>query len=303
MTFLDKYELLKKSIPVPAVNIGTVTVDCEYVDYAYESKNCYYCLDTYKLIDGIYSTIAWGNKLIDCLSVTESEKCYECIDCNKCYSSSYLLDCNNCTDCHFSAFLNSCTDCFGCVGLAHKKYCIFNKQYTEEDYVENLKTLKKQNPKKIFSQMLALKQKIPHPASQQFNNENCAYGDYVYNSKNCYWCFNSYYCENCGYIYTGGIMKNCWDLLFSGGSVERKSTCERCYECFDTDNSYNCAFLATGTNCTNCFYGAFLRNCSDCFGCVGLTSKKYCILNNQLTKEQYENAVKIIKKELGWKTE
>jgi hypothetical protein len=31
---------------------------------------------------------------------------------------------------------SGCHDIFGCVGLAHKQYCIFNKQYTKEEYEE-----------------------------------------------------------------------------------------------------------------------------------------------------------------------
>src|SRR3989338_4272553 len=37
----------------------------------------------------------------------------------------------------------NCENCFGCVGLRNKKYCVFNKQYTEEDYwklVDEIKT-------------------------------------------------------------------------------------------------------------------------------------------------------------------
>lgn len=302
MTFLDKYELLKKSIPVPAVSTGLSTENCEYVDYVYQSKNCYYCFDAVRLTDSMYTVIAWGNKLVDCLSVTESEKCYQCVDSNKCNSSTYLVDCNNCTDCHFSAFLNSCTDCYGCVGLSHKKYCIFNKQYSKEEYTKELKKLKKEDSKKIFTQMIELKQKIPHPASQQFNNESCPYGDYMYNSRNCYWCFNSYYSENSGYSYTSGVTKNCWDIFFSGGSLVGKMVpCERCYECVDVGRSYNCAFLYGSELCTDCFYSSDISNCTDCFGCVGLTNKKYCILNNQLTKDQYEKGIAQIKQELGWK--
>lgn len=302
MKFLEKYELLKKSVPVPALYQGLFTENCEFVDYTYQSKNCYYCFDAVRLADSMYTVIGWGNSLVDCLSVTESEKCYQCIDSNKCHNSTYLLDCNNCTDCHFSAFLNSCTDCFGCVGLAHKKYCIFNKQCTKEEYVKELKKLKKEDPNKVFSQMLALKRTIPHPASQQFNNENCSYGDYIYNSKNCYWSFNSYYSENSGYSYTSGVMKNSWDMFFSGGTIIGKFVpCEKCYECIDTDICYNCAFMKGCSGCTNCYYSTDLRNCTDCFGCVGLTKKKYCILNNQLTKEKYNEALAYIKKELGWK--
>ena len=35
-------------------------------------------------------------------------------------------------------------------------------------------------------------------------------------------------------------------------------------------------------------YSIFCRNSSDCFACVGLKNAKYCILNKQYTKEEYE---------------
>ena len=34
-----------------------------------------------------------------------------------------------CADCEF---------CFGCIGLKHKKYCILNKQYSEDEYFQNV---------------------------------------------------------------------------------------------------------------------------------------------------------------------
>jgi hypothetical protein len=185
--------------------------------------------------------------------------------------------------------------------LTHKKYCIFNKQYTEKEYFIKIEGLKKEKPEKILEQMFALKEKIPHPASQQANNENCPYGDYVYNSKNCYWTFNAWYTENSGYLYRSGTTHSCWDLFFSGGDTVTKKSHIRCYELVDSTACYECTHLLSSENCSNCYYSSYLTNCTDCFGCVGLTNKKYCILNNQLTKEQYERAVVQIKKELGWR--
>lgn len=297
MTFLEKYELVRKSVPVRALMIDE-TIDSERVEFVFQSKNCYDCFMGYLLTDSMYTTMGWGNRLVDCTFVTESEKCYKCIDCTKCYSCTYLIDCNNSTDCHFSAFLNSCTDCFGSVALTQKKYCIFNKQFTKGEYLIKVEELKKEDPEKILSQMFALKQKIPHPASQQFNSESCPYGDYIYNSKNSYWCFNSYFIENSGYNYISANLKNCWDIFWGGGNPKEYS--ERCYELAGFGSCYNCAFLSDANDCTNCFYGSNLKNCTDCFGCVGLTNKKYCILNNQLTKDQYEKGVRDIKIELGW---
>ncbi len=301
MTFLEKYDLLKKSIPVPAV-VSPYTVDCEYVDNTFRSKNCYYCFGSVALEDSMYTYIGWGNNLVDCSYVLYSEKCYQCVDCNNCHNCAYLMDCNNCTDCHFSAFLNNCTDCFGCVGLTHKKYCIFNKQFSKGEYFKRVEELKKTSPEKILEQLFKLKQNIPHPANQQFNSENSPYGDYIYNSKNIYWSFNSYFCENSGYMGLGSGAKNCWDTSYSGKKGDKNGTIERCYELMDSGPyCYDCAFLQYSEGCTNCYYGSFITNCTDCFGCVGLKNKKYCILNNQLTKEQYVKAVKEIKKELGWK--
>jgi len=71
---------------------------------------------------------------------------------------------------------------------------------------------------------------------------------------------------------------------------------------------YNC--VATGENCS---YDAFCWGCwrnsssnyycstidstKNCFGCIGLKHKEYCILNKQYTKEQYGGLVsKIIEK-------
>ncbi len=300
MTFLEKYELLKKSVPVPAV-FSTNSFDSEFVDTVVDCKNCYYCFDTYFLENAMYTSFGAYNKmLVDCHGMVNSEKCYESFDGTKCYNSTFLMDSNSSNDCHYSSYLTTCSNCFGCVGLTHKKYCIFNKQYTKEEYIKREADLKKEGPEKMLKQMFELKQKIPHPASQQFNSENCPYGNYIFDSKNCYWGFLVNYSENSGYLYNSGTMKNCWDMFFSGGNFNQKFYAERCYEQMNTGFCYNCAFLASSQNCSNCYYGEMLRNCSDCFGCVGLSNKKYCILNNQLTKDQYEKAVKEIRIELGW---
>ena len=44
-------------------------------------------------------------------------------------------------------YCNTCPgarNCFGCVGLYKKQYCIFNKQYTKEDYFILVEKIKKQ---------------------------------------------------------------------------------------------------------------------------------------------------------------
>jgi len=44
--------------------------------------------------------------------------------------------------------------------------------------------------------------------------------------------------------------------------------------------------------CDNCY------SCKDCIGCVGLNKKRYCILNRQYSKEEYETLAATIIKQL-----
>ena len=142
MTFLEKYQLLKKSIPVPAV-MADKCIDCDYGDGNVSCKNGYYIFDGYYFENCTYTSFGAYNKmLVDCHSMLESEKSYESLDGTKCHSCTYTMDCNSCTDCHFSANLNSCNDCFGCVALTHKKYCINNQQFTKEEYFKRIEELK-----------------------------------------------------------------------------------------------------------------------------------------------------------------
>ncbi|MFH1252935.1 MAG: hypothetical protein V1664_01200 [Candidatus Uhrbacteria bacterium] len=53
--------------------------------------------------------------------------------------SSTLIRCD---DLEYSFNCYDCTHCFGCVGLFHKKFCLFNKQYDEVEYWQKVDELK-----------------------------------------------------------------------------------------------------------------------------------------------------------------
>jgi len=53
-----------------------------------------------------------------------------------CFIADFSLACEYCVDCRNVEY------CFGCVGLNRKKFCIFNKQYTEEEYWSRLDEIK-----------------------------------------------------------------------------------------------------------------------------------------------------------------
>lgn len=62
---------------------------------------------------------------------------------------------------------------------------------------------------------------------------------------------------------------------------------ERCYDSMQVAGYQN-LFSVSMYYGQNNLYGLSCRNARDCFGCVGLQNKQYCILNQQYTKEEYE---------------
>jgi hypothetical protein len=102
------------------------------------SRDCHYCFDISDCWDCKYCT--WLHQSKNCMDIMAwgypDEECYECLEvgdnsqrvlfCATIYHGSNML---------YSYFcVHGCEDLFGCVGLKRKKYCIFNKQYSREEY-------------------------------------------------------------------------------------------------------------------------------------------------------------------------
>jgi len=134
-TYLKKFEEFKLKFPHRAVWI----VNCENCsgDYLKNNKNCHHCFDLFNGKDMKYCFDSAGmNMTMDCFQAGIG-------DCNYVYevsSATYLNDCAFCmginsgNKVYYSIDCYNCSDCFGCNGLRHKKHCIFNKQYSKEEY-------------------------------------------------------------------------------------------------------------------------------------------------------------------------
>ena len=114
-------------------------------EYLTNVENCRYC---YSCIDGP-KDLYWVNYASG--NASDCAFCSGSYSSNNCYYSSNSSDCSNvlfsytcgssqrleyCIQCY------NCEDCFGCNGLNYKKFCIFNKQYTEEEYWNKLDEIK-----------------------------------------------------------------------------------------------------------------------------------------------------------------
>ncbi len=82
-------------------------------------------------------------EMLDMTSCLQSERSANVLKVFDSYEVKNSLHCSNCLDVDYSELLSNCEHCFGCLGLRHKKFCVFNKQYAEEEYwplVDALKT-------------------------------------------------------------------------------------------------------------------------------------------------------------------
>lgn len=88
----------------------------------------------------------------------------------------FCFECyNDVRDCEYSGYCEGSSNLFGCFGLRKKQYCIFNKQYTKEEYFDMVAKIKKQMKELPFIDAKGLEYRYGEffPAEQSpFSYEN-----------------------------------------------------------------------------------------------------------------------------------
>lgn len=140
--FLLQFEKLKQTTPRLCAHISN-NENC-VGDYLYHSKNSSACFDCKYLEDSSYMTSSIKNK--DCLDMANSyygcELSYEVMSSIELYNCNFSNFCYYCRDLEYCEWLFHCSDCFGCFYLQHKQYCIFNEQYSRDEYFKKLVEIK-----------------------------------------------------------------------------------------------------------------------------------------------------------------
>ena len=131
---LQQVATLRKEIPEPALfgyrNVsvsGNHVYNAHHVHNSFDIKsgeNSKYCYTVKKCVESY-----------DVSFSPESESGYELLNC----VGSHILGSHLVMDSSFVSYSDTCygsNNLFGCAGLKQKKYCILNKQYTKEAYLE-----------------------------------------------------------------------------------------------------------------------------------------------------------------------
>jgi hypothetical protein len=276
-TYMSNESLHSTLVNSPYVNATSYQKDCYMVFNADYGDKTAYCM--------IYAHVA---ESLDGYRYKHVELSYECVGMHKCYHCIYSEELDSCTDVHFSRSCSGCTDCVGCINLKNKSYCIFNKQYTKEEYKEKVKELKLDTRDGIKN-MLKLsrdfwKDKPRRAYIGNSLNVNST-GDFIYESKNTKDAYMVSGAEDSRYLQMLAMegTKSCYDYTNWGDGAENL------YECLTVGMgaSGNKFCVQCWPNAINNEYCTYTIQSKDCFGCVNLKRKQYCILNKEYSKEEY----------------
>jgi len=275
---------LMHDVPMMMLHQSGVNENCEYINFAGTgSKNCYLIFNSGRSEDCYYARgILESKDCMDILIGSENQLCYELINCHRCYTLFFSQNCSQCTDSAFLFNCQSCSHCFGCTNLVQKEYYLFNKPCTPEEYQSHMSRLSFasfiQEQRDVSATM---RRSCVHRATNNINAEDCT-GDYITASKNCLDCFEVKGAEDCKWLTCSRLCKDSYDLFGYGYDSSLL------YENTAVGLATSTAFSFTSDSCNDCYCCLYSQNIKNCFGCISIRHKQYCIFNTQYTKEEYE---------------
>jgi hypothetical protein len=284
-SFFEQYGAMRSRVPRITI-FSTQSENSEYTVHSSKNRNCYMCSSAVNSEDVYYSD--WPIRCrdsMDCLMSTDLELCYEAIDTHQSFNADWCELCMNVTDAYLCFDCHGSSTVVGCVSLRGAKNMILNKPATKEEceaLVQKLKTDPAAHAD-FLQKFEELKLSLPKKYAWNLNAEGST-GDYLTNCKNARACFHCEYLEDCRHVYDATKIKDAMDLM-------RGSEGEMLYECKGIIDLKLSAFCNLTYQCDNLLYCDNCHGCSYCFGCFSLKKQKYCILNKQYTKEQYEELV------------
>lgn len=288
-SFFDQWRELFMAVPKPALQTQYSTmINSEYCNGASDCKNCYLCFKFDRGEEcGYCNSCSYLKNCFDVSWSNHAELCYACVNLERCYQVFFSQDCSDCHDVWYSRDLVGCSNCYGCINLRNKNYCIFNEQYTKEEYEKKIKEF---DPTKAEAFFLTQPRRQFHGRK----NQNVS-GDYIFNSKNVK---NSYWVDDAEDVRFGQFLQ----------ALHTRKAYDYTSFAFNAEWIYECCWVGLHCNTIKFSFWNYeahdLEYCYGChgagdlFGCVGLRKGEYCILNKQYSKEEYHALVEKIKEQM-----
>ncbi len=286
--FFEQFRELMKDILWPSRWVLNA-INSDYIINTNDAKDCYLVMSSSYVQNCAYSVwIRNTEDSLDLYNVAKSSLCYETTLSHACSRVFFSTRCENSYDLFLCRDCVGCNNCFGSANLRNKSYCIFNKQYSKEEYAEKITSFGLDSYKNLDAVLKqARKFWLDFPVKYVSGRQNLnTSGDYIFNSKNTLKSYNIqqgenlHFCQNIlqgpakdSYDYSnwGENAEQMYDSILCGLNVSR---CRFCLWCWSNDVDLQ--------------YSMYCRNSSNLFGCIGLNNKQYCIFNKQYTKSEYE---------------
>ncbi|PJA47369.1 hypothetical protein CO172_01905 [Candidatus Uhrbacteria bacterium CG_4_9_14_3_um_filter_36_7] len=283
-SFFDQLYILTRKVPYratydlvpPEQSISLVSLgeqDCYFTLGSRGKRNFF----SWVCMDGENSSLVFlSNNVVDS---------HQILHCNRIFQCKYLRECFDCMDSCFLFDCRSCQYCFGASNKRNRKYLWWNEQLSKEEWEKrraevNLgKRSVVEECEQSFEKLLLEDTIWPENFNEKTTDST---GEYLNGSVNCSQCYSA----------VSGSLYN-FRCTYSIGSC---SHCAFCWGSKDTSESYFSVTIAGSNKCQFCFrcpqndtcyYCLMCDNCQYCFGCVGLRRKKYYILNQPYTEENY----------------
>jgi hypothetical protein len=287
--FFAQLAELHARVPKAAIHNAN-SENCDYTNYSAENRNCYLVVGGLGAEDCLYCyRVFYSKDLVDCFDLIRCERCYECSESEGLHSCVQCRHCRSCTDCWYCEDCTGCTDCFGCVNLRNKRHCIYNVQFTPEEYRDRIVALRNSRSAEMLADIRALRLSVPHRFAHIVQSESSS-GDQLLECRNCGDCYTFKHSQDCRFCMIGENCRDCYDCNFT-------DNCELQIDSSNLEKNYHILFGMLNWYCKEAFYCLNSFNSHHCFGCSGLKKHSYCILNKQYSREDYEALVpKIIEK-------
>lgn len=284
--FFEQFRDLQLDIP----HLGLLQismVNSPWCNYENHEKNCYLNVGGEYNEDSAYTQYGLKTKnSLDNYWIENAEFCYETSFATSCHKVFYSRLCYDCRDTYFSFDCRNCANVIGCSGLRHKQNYIFNKPVSKEEF----EAFVRENINGSYAKLGELKQKAladwkRHPQRALFidRSRDCT-GNLISESKKCESCWITEKTENSKYqIFNLGI-RDSYDVTAAWNG-------ELMYEFMSgSGNTASIKFSITMIDgSSNNEYCQLMFDCHDCFGSMNIGKQKYCILNKQYDKEEYED--------------
>ncbi len=288
--FFEQLQELSLAVPRPHTHV-LMNENSEFTNGVTAAKNSYMVLNATN-VDNCYYGYRLTNckDCIDCFSCDRTEKSYECIDANGCYYCFFSQDIENCAESILLRDCKGCKNCIGCSNLSNKQYWLYNKQSTKEEFDREWARIfsLSYDESQLFRERIEGDLDMAPKRYAHITKSEESTGDHISNCKNVL---------SSNHVAESQDIKYCFDMYQAKNSMDYDlwgAYSQWIYECAEVgEKATNVAFCDHSyNNVSNIYYsmGVF-QNSKDCFGCVYLRQKQYCILNKQYTKEAYEQLV------------